>query len=287
MEDYTEYLESGPIIFREVRIVSNKIVKCMFNPGQYNNYLLAGNVCNAFALGELGSVDDFFLVGAEPPDESGYPLLTGNILDSEGNVLFRLVQNILLINPGHCSKIVGNSVGYEVHDSAGETILAVKTKFEPLPEATENGFVTTLKANFYNKNGELVFSANSGEPDEKIEASCKKAFGFSGGFGLVGGYNDEELDLARVALSTRGKVHRLLSGITMNEGELDLDGVALKNTRLENITIHVRTGNFLLLPGNHIEGCKFLFHGEAANIHSLVKLLEPPEPPEESASERV
>ena len=70
-------------------------------PGQINNYLIAGNVCNAFVLGELGSRDDFFLVGAEPSTESNYPLLTGNILNSEGQVLFRLVRNVLTINPGH------------------------------------------------------------------------------------------------------------------------------------------------------------------------------------------
>jgi len=30
--------------------------------GKYNNYLVGGNICNAFALGDLGSTDDFFLV---------------------------------------------------------------------------------------------------------------------------------------------------------------------------------------------------------------------------------
>jgi hypothetical protein len=79
-------------------------------PGRFNNYLIAGNICNAFALGEIGSKDDFFLLGAEPEDESNYPLLTGNILDSDGNVLFRLVRNVLGINPGHCSKIFGDHV---------------------------------------------------------------------------------------------------------------------------------------------------------------------------------
>jgi len=39
-------------------------------PRKFNNYLIAGNVCDAFALGELGSQDDFFLVGAEPEEES-------------------------------------------------------------------------------------------------------------------------------------------------------------------------------------------------------------------------
>jgi hypothetical protein len=99
-------------------------------PGAFNNYVLAGNLCNAFALGEIGSRDDFFLIGAEPPDESSYPLLTGNVLDSEGQLLFRLVRNVLTINPGNCSKIIGDQIGYEIHDSAGALIFRVSSKFE-------------------------------------------------------------------------------------------------------------------------------------------------------------
>lgn len=111
------------------------LIKNRFMLGQFNNYLIAGNVCNAFALGELGSQDDFFLVGAEPEEESSYPLLTGNILDSEGKVLFRLVRNVLFLNPGHCSRILGDHVGYEIHDSSGVPILKVRTLFERLPES--------------------------------------------------------------------------------------------------------------------------------------------------------
>ena len=59
-------------------------VRNSFQPGKFNNYLIAGNICNAFVIGELGSQDDFFLVGAEPQEESVYPFLTGNVLDSAG-----------------------------------------------------------------------------------------------------------------------------------------------------------------------------------------------------------
>lgn len=57
------------------------LIRHRFMEGQ-DNYLIGGNVCNAFALGELGSTEDFFLVGAEPETDSGYPMLTENILDS-------------------------------------------------------------------------------------------------------------------------------------------------------------------------------------------------------------
>ncbi|MCJ7549986.1 MAG: hypothetical protein MUQ30_09930, partial [Anaerolineae bacterium] len=45
------------------------MIQNVFEIGAFNNYLIGGNVCNAFALGNLGSADDFFLVGAEPADE--------------------------------------------------------------------------------------------------------------------------------------------------------------------------------------------------------------------------
>ena len=147
--------------------------------GKYNNYLVGGNICNAFAIGELGSTDDFFLIGAEPKDESNYPLLSGNILDSEGKVLFRLVRNMLIINPGHCSKILSDHIGYEIHDSQGNMILKVATRFEKLPKEEEDCFVTTISANFFDKNGNLVFKAQSGK-NESIESNIQSGFGFSG-----------------------------------------------------------------------------------------------------------
>jgi hypothetical protein len=251
-----------------------RYVKCTFEAGTYNNHLIAGNVCNAFALGELGSTDDFFLVGAEPQDESPYPLLTGNFLDSEGNVLFRLVRNVLVVNPGQCSRLLGDLLGYEVHDSAGRLILAVRTAFETLPDAREPCYVTTIKANFYDRKAQLVFAANSGEPNEHIHAQTKHAIGFSGGFGLVSGYTDVELELARHVLRTRGRIHRLLQGIRQEGGEFQVDGNALIDCRLSNTTIQVRSGDFVLLQGNSFERCKFQFQEEAGNVYRLIQLIK-------------
>jgi hypothetical protein len=62
------------LLLEEVKQMSI-LVRNQFMPGMYNNYLIAGNICNAFALGEIGSQDDFFLIGAEPEDESNYPFL--------------------------------------------------------------------------------------------------------------------------------------------------------------------------------------------------------------------
>jgi hypothetical protein len=250
-----------------------KLVKNRFMPGKYNNYLIAGNVCNAFALGEIGSSEDFFLVGAEPVDESLYPLLTGNVLDSEGNVLFRLVRNMLILNPGNCSRIFGDFIGYEIHDGTGNFIFSVKTVFERLPGLTEESFVTTISANFYNKNRELLFQAKSGEEGEYIETKVKSAFGFSGTFGLVQGMSENEIDFVRTVLGSRGAIHQPLTG-TFDGEEMLLDGKTIINANLKNCTLHLKTGQFSTLGQNSFENCRFVFHDDAAKIRDLVLALE-------------
>lgn len=248
------------------------LVRNRFMEGLSNNYLIAGNVCNAFALGELGSQDDFFLVGAEPEEESSYPLLTGNILDSEGNTLFRLVRNVLVLNPGHCSRIKGDHVGYEIHDSSDVPILKVRTVFERLPESDEKMFVTTLAGKFYNKKGELVFLANSGEQDERIEVNVKSAFGFARGLGFVQGMSKEEMDFARIVLSSRGNIHEPIRG-HIDAEEFIIDGKVLINARLTNCKIHVHTGDFAISGNGAWEHCEIFFHDKAKNIKDLIEAL--------------
>ena len=113
--------------------MSSILVRNTVNRGRINNYLIGGNVCNAFAMGILGSVDDFFLIAAEPLGESNFPMLTGNILDSEGAVLCRIVQNMLVSNPGKCSKILSDTV---------------VTKQSALSPARRWNAVDTLSTNF-------------------------------------------------------------------------------------------------------------------------------------------
>jgi len=204
------------------------LVGNIFQPGKDNNYLVGGNLCNAFALGELGSQDDFFLIGAEPEGETNYPLLTGNILDSDGKVLFRLVRNTMVINPGHCHKILGNHIGYEIHDSDGKLIFKVSTKFEKVSRLDEECFVTTISGNFFNKDGELVFRASSGGEYERIESKVKSIFGFPGGF--LQGYSEDEIKQAEIALLSKGAIHRVLSGSFSKESVL-LDGALISNAK--------------------------------------------------------
>lgn len=263
--------------------MANLLVGNRFNVAEDNNYLIGGNLCNAFALGELGSHDDFFLIGAEPEIESNYPLLTGNILDSEGKLLFRLVQNTLLINPGHCKKILGNHIGYEIHDSSDTLIFKVSTEFQHLPNSTEECFVTTISGNFFNKDRALVFKANFGGEFERIESSVKSFFGFPGGF--VQGYSEDELKRVQLALQTKGAIHRMISGAHSEETVI-LDGALITDAQIDNCEVRVKTGEFLL--GNNIQftNSRFLFDNPASQIRNLVLLLEnqqtdPPSSPEQ------
>lgn len=245
-------------------------VRNVLNKGRFTNYLVGGNVCNAFALGELGSSDDFFLIGAEPEGESNYPLLTGNILDSEGKVLFRLVKNMLVINPGHCSKILGDHIGYEIHDGNGQPIFKVQTRLERLPGETAESFVTTISANFFDKNGTLVFHATSGGDDERIESSVKSSFGFTGEFGLVQRMSEDELTIARMMLGSGGAIHRVLTGFVSGK-TVSLDGAMMLNAQLSNCTVQLSTGEFTISgTANHFNKCHFELSGAAAKIRDLV-----------------
>ena len=238
--------------------------------GRDNNYLVGGNIVGAFVVGEIGSEEDFFLVGAEPEQESNYPLLTGNFLDSEGNVLFRLVRNSLMLNPGRCSKILGDHVGYEIHDSAGSLILRVRTIFD----SGAASWLTTIEGNFYDRNRKLIMSAS---PDTGLSLTgTKHAIGFAGGaFGIVGGMDKDDLEFARVVLSTKGNIHTPVRGVIDGQ-EITLDGKALIGAHLKNCKVHIHSGNFALYGGGTIEGCRFYFHGEAANIQHLFQSLSPP-----------
>jgi hypothetical protein len=249
------------------------VARRQFMPSRYHNYVIAGNVCNAFALGEVGSSDDFFLVGAEPGEESHYPFLTGNILDAEGNLLCCLVRNIVVLNPGNCSRIFGNHLGYDIHDRNANVILRVRTVFARLPGLEEETFVTTITANLYDREGRLALHANAGEEDEYIAAHVKCAFGFSGALDFAHGMNEQELQVLRAVFHSRGVVHQLVTG-SLDGQEIMLDGKALINAHITNCIVHVKTGEFTALDNVNFDNCRILFHEAADNIRTLVLALQ-------------
>jgi hypothetical protein len=253
--------------------VTTTLVRNVLCKGHFNSYLVAGNVCNVFALGELGTSDDFFLIGTEPEGESNYPLLTGNILDSEGNVLFRLVKNMLVINPGHCSKILGNYIGYEIHDRNDQLIFKVQTRLECLPGGTTESFVTTISANFFDKNGNMVFHATSGGDDERIESSLKSNFGYTDEFVLVHRMSEDELTIAGMMLGSGGAIHRVLTGPVSGK-TVSLDGTMIFNAQISNCTVQLSTCEFTIYgTANQFNNCHFEFSGAVAKIRDLVVRL--------------
>lgn len=179
--------------------------RCVFEPGREHNYVIGGNVCNSFVIGEVSSEDDFWLAGAERVDTAG-PLLSGCVFDSRGQYLFTLRKNSLVTNPMGCLKVSSGRWGFEIRDSSGIVIMKVETVFDFLPAVASKLYVTTLTGRFYDKRGRLVFLAQSGEVGEAIEADVKCAFGHvagSRGFGLAMNVSEEDRLRALAVLAVR------------------------------------------------------------------------------------
>ena len=70
-----------------------KVSTSLLVPAEHHNYVLGGQLVNAFAAGRIGTEDDFWLLGAEPAAEgegAGRAVITGNILDAFGRRLVAL-----------------------------------------------------------------------------------------------------------------------------------------------------------------------------------------------------
>ena len=245
-----------------------------YKPGRFNNYLIAGNLCNAFAIGEIGDEDDFFLVGVEPEYETNYPLLTGNLFDSKGNLLCRLARNALVLNPGNCTKVFSDRVGFELYDADKRLVFKLQTRFESglnKSNKDEQMLVATITGNFYDKSGAVIFKANGGEADESVEPDAKAVYGYADGFGLVKNIKNEDMDFVTFVLATRGRVHLFTTGMVDGQ-EFPIDGRAIVNAEIQNCTIHVKTGEFII-RNSHLNGNKFVFYDQAENMRQFLMLL--------------
>ncbi len=244
-----------------------------YMPGFDNNYLVAGNLCNAFVLGELGSREDFYLMGTEPEDQSNYPVLNGTILDSQGNLLFRLAQNIIVENPGDCHRIFTDRLEYEIRDANANTVLHVKTVSTEVEGVEDQQFVTLISGTFFNKQGEEVARLDSANSEENISENLKRIYGFSSDeFGFVQGLEEEEQNYATYFLAARGLIHELLSGEIRNQ-DVELDGKFILDSTLKDCKLHVNTGKFILFGQCDFENCEFNFAGAAENVRQLVYAL--------------
>jgi len=230
---------------------------------RHSNYLFSGNMCNAFVIGEIGASDDFFLVGAPVLPDTNYPILSGNFLDFQGKQLFRMVRNVLVVNPGNCSIRRGNYIGFEVHDAQGQRVLKVESK------SKAKAYLTEVTGTFYGKNGKRVASA-----DGRVVSpgtATKSGFGFGPrGLDITNGMSSKEIATARYCLASGGVIHQIVTGSFDNE-TIEADGKIFRDTTMTNCTIIIREGHFAFEGSHRVHACKFLFHGAASQIFNIAK----------------
>lgn len=230
-----------------------------------SNYVIGGNVCNAFAVGAIGADDDFFMIAARPRPESNYPLISGNFLDAGGRVLCKLERNVFVTNPGNCTKIFGERIGYEIRDANGSLLLRVSTRAEILPDQLHECWMTTVEGNFYDKDRNLVVESDAAEGGF-VETSIGCLMGFDGEvFGTNEHSTEERKHLAGISLLNYGKLFEPIYGTRENE-TIDLDGKALmKGALIQNCEVVVKNGTFALL-GGEIVGNRLSLEDEAMRI---------------------
>lgn len=237
------------------------------------NYLIGGNLCNAFTLGEVGSQDDFFLVGSEESENGFHAVITGNILDSSGQVAIRIVRNVVVYsrNPGG-GKLLRSHWGYDLLDGAGRVLFGVRTYEEVLPGlGDQSRNVIVVKGDFYDKSGRLVFRGNFGEVGEFVPDYVKATFGYRDNkFGAVQNMNQRDMDIAGVIMQSKSAVHELLSGKVESE-DVSLDGKILCDAEISHCRISIRTGQFAMIGKDSLKDNKIFFSGPASNIHRLIK----------------
>jgi hypothetical protein len=250
--------------------MGSTLANCAFCPSKDFNYLVGGNVCNAFVIGNVGDPDDFFLIGAPVPGESTYPLLTGNILDSEGHLLFKLVRNVLVVNPQDCHKILAGATGYEIQDATAHPILKVHTEFMADAGLNEPSWITKIEATFYNKNGEMVFQAT---PNSAIIKS-PAAFGWNGrNFTYAVKFPQPTLELLPVFAQSGGAINELVQGEHTNE-TIQLEGKLLNNATLSDCEIIVASGRFVGRGQNAMKNCRIKLSGEALNLSQFIQAVQ-------------
>lgn len=240
-----------------------------FQPNAFSNYLVGSNYTNAFAIGNVGATDDFFLVGAPPAGEDSYPMLTGNFLDAEGNFLFRIVRNILVVNPRNCSRIMGNHIGYEIHDGEGNRVLKVETTF-----GTDQRYYTVVNGMFFDKERRQVAVADGG--GLVVQPHVKIAMGFNGGaFAYHLLMSQDELSVAAICVGTGGVANQIIRG-QFDSQQISIDGKIFIDAIVNKCKIIVSGGDFAITGSTQFAACNFEFVGAAANIYNLcMGLLRP------------
>ena len=89
---------------------------------------------------------------------------------------------------------------------------------------------------------------------------------------MVIGYNQDEIELVKLALLTKGAINQRLTGEHNNE-QIELDGRIVQEANLNNCEITIKDGNFIIGSNNSFESCKLNFVEKAGQIYNLVQML--------------
>ena len=225
------------------------------SPNAYSNYLIDGVLTNAFAIGEIGSPDRFYLI-CSPPNV-GTPqqaIVSGVLCDASGKMLCRVERNALVANPGGCEIVHTNQPGFKVRDANGSVVLHVQTRRRAVPNVGDS-FLTTIAG-----------------PSVTVDREYA-AFGFNdAGLTKHAGLDDLQQVLAIATMAAGGQLYHPLHGRLDNQtiyldGKLITDGTEITGCRLV-----IETGDFVVVPGARfaISNNELDLRGKARNVGILV-----------------
>jgi hypothetical protein len=115
----------------------------------HHNYLVNEMPTPGFVVGNPDKQEGFYFLGDIVLPEESTPRISCRLLaEGSGNLLLEMNWNRIQSNPEGCihQSIPG---GFQVVHSSGDVLLEVRT------QAFANGYLTRIKARFYDENGDL------------------------------------------------------------------------------------------------------------------------------------
>lgn len=224
------------------------------SPNAFSNYAVGGVLTNAFAIGDVGASDRFYLIGSPAEFGAQQPTITGVLCDASGGMLCRLERNAIVANPGGCEIVRTNQPGFKVRDAHGKVVLHVQTKRRAVPGIGDS-FVSTITG-----------------PGVVVDREYA-AFGFNdAGVTRHAGLDDLQRIIAIVTMSAGGKHFEPLRG-RMDSQTVYLDGkVITDGTEITSCRLVIETGDFVVVPGARftISNNELDLRGKARNVGILV-----------------
>jgi hypothetical protein len=189
-------------------------------------YNVGSNKDIRFTLGNVGALNDFWLTGFAVPSSLSYPLLSGTLLDHEGQPLVRLVDSQITFNPAACERVFStenNGLSYRIVGTNGETVMLVETTY-----SETMGYMTRISGEFYDKTGSLIVTVTEDmiEADPSITVSI-------GGKESGQPLTDAQVDFMNIVVVTKGTIGYMLSG-EFTDVSMVLDGAYLHNFKATN-----------------------------------------------------